>query len=138
MGSWNVRLEAYRTDTSYFESYSINPTSSVHMKISFFPVVLLVIATIAISYLAYHVANNNTDTNDVVVGIGSGVSILLTLGCVLGLSLENDRQNVNLRAWGIIAFIFIISVLHPLVFLCHIMLLLWRYYWLSIYGLSGN
>ena len=75
------------------------------MKIDLFPMALIVVATFAIGYLAYHVAISNSDTNDIVVGIGTGISVLLTLGCVIGVSLENNRQNTNLRAWGIMVFI---------------------------------
>jgi hypothetical protein len=75
------------------------------MKISAFPTLLLLIATAAIGYLAYDIANSKADPNDIVVGIGTGVSILLTLGCVLGVSIEDGRKNVNLKAWSITAFI---------------------------------
>lgn len=75
------------------------------MKINIFPVILLVIATAAISYLAYHVAYSNSDTNDIVVGIGTGLSVLHTLGCLIGISLKDARQNVNLKAWAIAAFV---------------------------------
>ena len=75
------------------------------MKISVFPILLLLIVTAALGYLSYHIANSNADTNDVVVGIGTCISILLTLGCVLGISIENGRMNVNMKAWSITAFI---------------------------------
>lgn len=80
------------------------------MKINLFPTALIVVATFAIGYLAFHVANSNFDTNDFIVGIGTGVSVLLTLGCVIGVSLENSRQNTNLKAWGIMAFIILAIV----------------------------
>ena len=75
------------------------------MKISAFPTLLLLIVAAAIGYLAYDIANSKADPNDIVVGIGTGVSILLTLGCVLGISIEDGRKNVNLKAWSITAFI---------------------------------
>ena len=78
------------------------------MKISVFPTLLLLIATAAIGFLAYHIANSNADTNDVVVGIGMCISILLTLGCVLGVSIENGRMNVNMKTWSITAFIVLV------------------------------
>ena len=78
------------------------------MKISFFPTLLLLIVTAALGYLAYHIANSNSDTNDVVVGVGTCISILLTLGCVLGISIENGRMNVNMKAWSITGFIVIV------------------------------
>lgn len=80
------------------------------MKISVFPTLLLLIATAAIGFLAYHIAKSNTDPNDIVVGIGTGVSILLTLGCVLGVTMEDGRKNVNLKAWSITAFIVVTIV----------------------------
>lgn len=78
------------------------------MKISVFPILLLLIVTTASGYLAYHIANSNSDTNDVVVGIGTCISILLTLGCVLGISIENCRMNMNMKSWSIIAFIVLV------------------------------
>ena len=78
------------------------------MKISVFPILLLLIVTAALGYLSYHIANSNADTNDVVVGIGTCISILLTLGCVLGISIENGRMNVNMKAWSITVFIVLV------------------------------
>ena len=75
------------------------------MKISIFPTLLTLIVLLAISYLAYHLANSNSDANDLVVGIGTGISVLLTLGCVMGLSLNEGRMNVNLKAWSVVAFV---------------------------------
>ena len=80
------------------------------MKISAFPTLLLLIVAAAIGYLAYHLAGSKADPNDIVVGIGTGVSILLTLGCVLGVSIENGRMNVNLKAWSITAFIIVVVI----------------------------
>lgn len=78
------------------------------MKIKAFPTLLLVIASLALGYLAYQVAYSNSDNNDVAVSIGTGISILLTLGCVMGVS-DNIKQNINLRAWGISAFVIMIA-----------------------------
>ena len=80
------------------------------MKISAFPTLLLLIVAAAIGYLAYHLADSKADTNDILVGIGTGVSILLTLGCVLGVSIEDGRKNVNLKAWSVSAFIVVVVV----------------------------
>lgn len=80
------------------------------MKISAFPTLLLLIVVAALGYLAYHLAGSKADPNDIVVGIGTGVSILLTLGCVLGVSIENGRMNVNLKAWSITAFIIVVVI----------------------------
>ena len=43
------------------------------MKISAFPALLTLIVLLAIGYLAYHLANSNSDTNDLIVGIGTGI-----------------------------------------------------------------
>lgn len=75
------------------------------MKIKVFPTILVTIASIAIGYLAYHLAYSNSDPNSVVVAIGTFVSLLLTFGCVTGVSIGNGKQNVNFRAWSIVAFI---------------------------------
>ena len=75
------------------------------MKISVFPALLTLIVLLAIGYLAYHLANSNSDANDLVVGIGTGISVLLTLGCVMGLSLNEGRMNVNFKAWSVVAFV---------------------------------
>ena len=75
------------------------------MKFSVFPALLTLIVTIAIGYLAYHLASSNSDVNDLVVGIGTGMSVLLTLGCVMGLSLNDGRMNVNFKAWSVAAFV---------------------------------
>lgn len=84
------------------------------MKISVFPTFLLLVVAVAIGYLAYDIANSKADPNDIVVGIGTGVSILLTLGCVLGISMEDGRMNVNMKAWSIA--VFIIAVIANLCF----------------------
>ena len=75
------------------------------MKFSVFPALLTLIVTIAIGYLAYHLANSKADPNDIFVGIVTGVSVLLTLGCVLGITMDDGRMNVNMKAWSIFAFI---------------------------------
>ena len=75
------------------------------MKISVFPALLTLIVLFAIGYLAYHLANSNSDANDWIVGIGTGISVLLTLDCVMGLSLNEAHMNVNLKAWSVSAFV---------------------------------
>lgn len=80
------------------------------MKISAFPSLLLLIVAAAIGYLAYHLADSKADPNDIAVGIGTGISILLTLGCVLGVSMKDGRKNVNMKAWSITAFIVVTIV----------------------------
>ena len=80
------------------------------MKISVFPTLLLIIATIAIGYLAYDMAHTHSDPNEIIVGVGTGVSILMTLGCFLSLSLKDSRLNINMKAWSGVAFIVVAVV----------------------------
>ena len=67
------------------------------MKISLFPLVLALIVALALGYLAFYLANSRSDHNDVIVGIGTVISTVLTLGCTVSLSTSNDRINTNLR-----------------------------------------
>lgn len=80
------------------------------MKISVFPTTLLIIATVAIGYLAYDIAHTHSDPNELFVGIGTALSVLLTLGCILGLSLKDSRLNINMKAWSGVAFIVVAVV----------------------------
>ena len=81
------------------------------MKISVFPTLLLLIVSSVIGYLAYHLARTDSDPNDILVGIGTSISVLLTLGCVIGVSIKNGKMNVNMKAWSITTFI-VISVVN--------------------------
>jgi hypothetical protein len=80
------------------------------MKISAFPTLLLLIVAVAIGYLAYDIADTKADPNNIIVGVGTGISILQTLGCVLGISMEDGRMNVNMKAWSITAFIIVVAI----------------------------
>ena len=80
------------------------------MKISIFPTILLIIATVAISYLAYDMAHTHSDPNEIIEGVGTGISILITLGCLLSLSLKDSRLNINMKAWSGVAFVVIAIV----------------------------
>ena len=80
------------------------------MKISIFPTLLLIIAAVAISYLAYDMAHTHSDPNEIIVGVGTGISTLMTLGCLLGLSLKDRRLNINMKAWSIVAFVVVAIV----------------------------
>ena len=80
------------------------------MKISLFPTILLIIVTVALGYFAYDVAHSHADPNELFVGIGTGMSILLTLGCVIGISLKNNRMNINMKAWSGVASLVMIIV----------------------------
>ena len=80
------------------------------MKTSVFFTILLIIATVAISYLAYDMAHSHSDTNEIIVGVGTFFSILLTLGCLLGMSLKDSRLNINMKAWSCVACIVMAAV----------------------------
>ena len=80
------------------------------MKISLLPTVLLIIVTVALGYLAYDMAHSHADPNELLVGIGTGLCVLLTLGCVIGISLKNSRMNINMKAWSGVAFLVLIVV----------------------------
>ena len=75
------------------------------MKISVFPTLLLIIVVVAIGYLAYDMAHSRADASELLVGIVAGFSVLLTLGCVIGISLKNSRMNINMKAWSVVAFV---------------------------------
>ena len=64
----------------------------------------------AISYLAYDMAHSHSDTNEIIVGVGTFFSILLTLGCLLGMSLKDSRLNINMKAWSCVACIVMAAV----------------------------
>lgn len=78
------------------------------MKISIFPTLLLIIAVVALGYLAYDLAHTRSDSNELFVGIGTGLSVILTLGCVLSISLKNHRMNINMKAWSGAAFVVLV------------------------------
>lgn len=79
------------------------------MKISIFPTLLLIMATIALSYLAFNMAHDHSDSNELLVGIGTGLSVILTLGCMLSISLKDNRMNINMKAWSGTAFLVLIT-----------------------------
>ena len=106
-------METHRASACHFETCSINPTTTKRMKISVFPTLLLIIVVVAIGYLAYDMAHSRADASELLVGIVTGFSVLLTLGCVIGISLKNSRMNINMKAWSIAAF-----VVMTIVYLC--------------------
>ena len=80
------------------------------MKVSVFPTLLAFIASVSIGYLAYDMAQSDSDPNEIIVGVGTGISLLITLGCLLGLSLKDNRLNVNMKAWSGAAFVTLLVV----------------------------
>lgn len=80
------------------------------MKISVFPFLLSLIVATAIGYLAGHISYSQGDSEHVVVGIGTGLTVLATLAFIMAVKLENERMNVNMKTWSNIALIAIIIV----------------------------
>lgn len=80
------------------------------MKISYFNSLLSFFAIIIIGYWAFYIANSNNDQNDVIVGLGTAISVLLTLGTGLGFSLEDSRGNVNMKILCLVAFVLLMIV----------------------------
>lgn len=80
------------------------------MKIQLIPTLLSLIVAAALSYLVYHIADVEADPNKAVVCAGSALSILLTLTVALGAKLESGKVAVSLKAWSIVAFLFLFIV----------------------------
>lgn len=78
------------------------------MKVSVFPTLLTLIVAAAIGYLSYDMAHKDSDPNALLVGVGTFLSIAITLGCVLGLNIKNGRMSVNLKVSSIVAFIVLV------------------------------
>lgn len=62
------------------------------------------------AYLSYDMAHTHSDSNEIIFGVGTGISILMTLGCLLSLSLKDSRLNINMKAWSVVAFVVITIV----------------------------
>ena len=75
------------------------------MKISAFPALLSLIVAAALGYLAEHISFSNGDTEHLLVGIGTGLSIFVTLTCLMAVKLENERMTVNMKTWSAVALI---------------------------------
>lgn len=80
------------------------------MKISYFNLFLSVITMTIIGYLAYYIAHTNNDHNDIVVGIGTAISVIATLGAGISISHESSRVNVNMMVLCFVAFILLMIV----------------------------
>lgn len=76
------------------------------MKIQLIPALLSLIVAAALSYLVYHIADVQADPNKVIVGVGSVISIMLTLTVALGAKLDNGKVAASLKAWSIVDFLF--------------------------------
>lgn len=75
------------------------------MKISYFYIFLSVIAMAILGYWTYYLAHSENDPNDVVVGIGTAICVVATLGPGISLSIESCRVNVNMKVLCILAFV---------------------------------
>lgn len=80
------------------------------MKVSYFYLLLSLMAMAIIGYLAFYIANSNHDEHDIVVGIGTAISVLLTLGAGMGLSHENSKMNVNMKVMCFLSFVLLMAV----------------------------
>lgn len=80
------------------------------MKISAFPALLSLIVAAALGYLAEHISFSNGDSGHIVVGVGTGLTVLATLACLMAVKYENPKMNVNMKTWSAIALILILIV----------------------------
>ena len=78
------------------------------MRISVFPAVLSLIVAAALAWLAYDIAFDEQSDLDVYVAIGTGISILLTLGTAMACKLDNGKVGVSLKVWGSLMFIIMV------------------------------
>jgi len=75
------------------------------MKISWFYAFLSLIVAAALALLAYDMAKDEKNNLDILVAIGTGITVMITLGGALALRLENTRANVNQRVWSGVMFV---------------------------------
>lgn len=78
------------------------------MKVSAIPTIITFIISAVLGYLAYSIADGHFDKNSVLIGIGTMVSVLATLGTLMACSLKNSKTNINMKAWSSLTFILII------------------------------
>jgi len=71
------------------------------MKISWFYVFLSLIVAVVLAWLAYDIANEEK----FFVAIGTGITVLMPLGGVIALKLENTRVSINQRVWSGVMFV---------------------------------
>ena len=75
------------------------------MKISWFYAFLSLIVASALAWLAYDIANNEENNLDIFVAIGTGITVLITLGGAIALRLENPRVSINQKVWSGVMFV---------------------------------
>ena len=75
------------------------------MKISWFYAFLSLIVAVALAWQAYDIANDEKNNLDTLVAIGTGLTVLITLGGAIALKLENIRVSINQRVWSGVMFV---------------------------------
>ena len=78
------------------------------MKANVFLTTISVLLALLIGYLAYNVAEGKE--NDYICGIGTSISLTITLVPIVGLKYETGRLGINIRVLSALSFIaFLIS-----------------------------
>lgn len=75
------------------------------MKISWFYAFLSLLVAVALAWLAYDIANDEKNNLDILVAIGTAITVLMTLGGAIALRLENTRVSINQRVWSGVMFV---------------------------------
>jgi 3-oxoacyl-(acyl-carrier-protein) synthase len=75
------------------------------MRISIFPAVLSLIVAAVLAWLAYDIAYDEKTDLDVYVAIGTGLSVLLTMGFAMACKPDNTRVSVNFKVWSALMFV---------------------------------
>ncbi len=78
------------------------------MRISIFPAVLSLIVAAVLAWLAYDISFDEQSDLDVYVTIGTGISVLMTLGTAMACKLNNRKVGVSLKVWGALMFIIMV------------------------------
>ena len=73
------------------------------MKISIFPMLLSVILTAALTYLAYHIGRE--DENAVLLAIGTVITVFSTLAFAMSVKFDNERVGVSIKACSVLFFV---------------------------------
>lgn len=80
------------------------------MKITWFPAVLTLIVSAALAWLAYDMAFDEESDLDLYVAVGTGISVILTLGGSLACRLENTKVGINMKVWSGLMFLVMLIV----------------------------
>lgn len=63
-----------------------------------------------IGYWTYYIAHSNKDYNDIIVGIGTAISVIATLGAGISISHENSKVNTNMKVLCLVSFVLLMIV----------------------------